>query len=89
MGWDDRKDMLLWIAKIIQKGPQAEIVLLGVSMGGATVMNTSGEKLPSNVKAIVEDCGFTSTVDAFAYQLKQLYGLPKFQFFMRQIPLSK
>lgn len=78
MGWDDRKDMLLWIAKIIQKDPQAEIVLLGVSMGGATVMNTSGEKLPSNVKAIVEDCGFTSTGDVFAYQLKQLYGLPKF-----------
>ncbi|MFZ2601126.1 MAG: alpha/beta hydrolase, partial [Lactococcus lactis] len=78
MGWDDRKDMLLWIAKIIQKDPQAEIVLLGVSMGGATVMNTSGEKLPSSVKAIVEDCGFTSTGDVFAYQLKQLYGLPKF-----------
>ncbi|AIS04119.1 alpha/beta hydrolase [Lactococcus lactis] len=78
MGWDDRKDMLLWIAKIIQKDPQAEIVLLGVSMGGATVTNTSGEKLPSNVKAIVEDCGFTSTGDVFAYQLKQLYGLPKF-----------
>ncbi|MDM5145762.1 hypothetical protein ICE98_02896 [Lactococcus lactis] len=41
-------------------------------------MNTSGEKLPSNVKAIVEDCGFTSTGDVFTYQLKQLFGLPKF-----------
>ncbi|XOW20669.1 alpha/beta hydrolase [Lactococcus cremoris] len=78
MGWDDRKDMLLWINTITQRDPQAEIVLLGVSMGGATVMNTSGEKLPSNVKAIVEDCGYTSTGDVFTYQLKQLFGLPKF-----------
>ncbi|WP_414739255.1 alpha/beta hydrolase [Lactococcus cremoris] len=78
MGWDDRKDMLLWINTITQRDPQAEIVLLGVSMGGATVMNTSGEKLPYNVKAIVEDCGYTSTGDVFTYQLKQLFGLPKF-----------
>lgn len=78
MGWDDRKDVLKWIDKIIALDPQAEIVLIGVSMGGAAVMMTSGEKLPSQVKVLVEDCGYTSAYDVFVYQLHELYGLPPF-----------
>ncbi len=78
MGWHDRKDMLLWIDEIIQKDPKAEIVLFGVSMGGATVMMTSGEELPANVKVIVEDCGYSSVSDVFTYQLEDLFGLPPF-----------
>ena len=41
-------------------------------------MMVSGEELPSNVKAIVEDCGYTSAWDQFAYQLKVLFNLPEF-----------
>jgi len=78
MGWHDRKDILLWIQQIIEKDPKAEIVLLGVSMGGATVMMTSGEKLPQNVKVIIEDCGFSSAEEQLTYQLKDLFHLPKF-----------
>ncbi|MGG7179141.1 alpha/beta hydrolase [Clostridium paraputrificum] len=78
MGWDDRKDIIGWINKIIEKNSNAQIVLHGVSMGGGTVMMTSGENLPNNVKAIIEDCGYTSAKDEFAYQLKELFGLPKF-----------
>lgn len=78
MGWDDRKDMLLWIKQITDKDPQADIALFGISMGGATVMMTSGEKLPTNVKVIVEDCGYSSVMDVFTYQLDDLFGLPKF-----------
>ncbi|WP_175639214.1 alpha/beta hydrolase [Metabacillus schmidteae] len=78
MGWHDRKDMLLWIDQIIEKDPEAEIMLFGVSMGGAAVMMTSGEDLPDNVKVIVEDCGYSSVSDVFVYQLKDLFGLPEF-----------
>ena len=78
MGWDDRKDILEWIKQILSQDSQAEIALFGISMGGATVMNTSGERLPSQVKVIVEDCGFTSTAEIFGYQLKKLYHLPSF-----------
>ncbi|CAH0247394.1 2-succinyl-6-hydroxy-2, 4-cyclohexadiene-1-carboxylate synthase [Peribacillus simplex] len=60
MGWDDRKDMLLWIKQITDKDPQADIALFGISMGGAIVMMTSGERPPSNVKVIVEDCIYSS-----------------------------
>lgn len=78
MGWPDRKDMLKWIDWIIEKDDQAEIVLYGISMGGAAVMMTSGEELPDNVKAIVEDCGYTSVWDIFEDELLYLFHLPSF-----------
>ncbi|GEK34257.1 alpha/beta hydrolase [Kurthia sibirica] len=78
MGWDDRKDIVQWIDLVVKEDPQAEIVLFGLSMGAATMMMTSGEDLPANVKVIVEDCGYTSAADVFTYQLDQLYGLPPF-----------
>ena len=51
---------------------------MGVSMGAATVMMTAGEPLPPNVRAIVEDCGYTTAWEEFRYQLKKTYGLPPF-----------
>lgn len=78
MGVLDRKDVVQWINRILQEDAEAEIVLLGVSMGGATVMMTSGENLPANVKAIVEDCGYISVWDIFSDELKVLFHLPEF-----------
>ncbi len=79
MGWHDRLDLIGWINEIIKKDEKSEIVLYGVSMGGAAVMMCSGESLPSNVKCIVEDCGYTSVYDVFKCQLKKL-RLPAFPF---------
>lgn len=78
MGWDERLDLVDWIEHIMKDQPDAQIVLYGVSMGGATVMMTSGEELPENVKVIVEDCGYTSVHDIFSYQLKATFGFPSF-----------
>ena len=78
MGWHDRLDIIDWINYIIKNNPKSEIALHGTSMGSATVLMVSGEKLPSNVKAIVADCGYTSVYDEFSYQLKQLFNLPAF-----------
>lgn len=78
MGWHDRLDTLQWIDEIIAIDPEAEIVLFGVSMGGATVMMASGEALPDNVKVIVEDCGYSTVSGVFVYQLDDLFGLPEF-----------
>ena len=78
MGWDDRLDIISWINYILNENPNAEIVLHGVSMGATTVLMTSGEEIPSNVKAIVADCGYTSVWDEFAYQLDDLFSLPEF-----------
>lgn len=78
MGWLDRKDVLKWIQYVIDLDSEAEIILHGVSMGGATVMMVSGEELPDNVKGIVEDCGYTSVWDIFSDELSYLFHLPEF-----------
>lgn len=78
MGWDDRVDIIDWINNIIKDSPNSEIVLHGTSMGSATVLSASGEDLPTNVKAIVADCSYTSVWDEFTYQLKALFDLPSF-----------
>ncbi len=78
MGWPDRKDMLQWIDWITSRDSEAQIVLHGISMGGATVMMTAGEVLPANVKAVVEDCGYTSVWDIFADEMDYLFHLPAF-----------
>lgn len=78
MGWHDRLDIIDWINYIVKNNPKSEIALHGTSMGSATVLMVSGEKLPPNVKAIVADCGYTSVYDEFSYQLKQLFNLPAF-----------
>lgn len=78
-GWHERKDYLQWIQLMIDKvGTDAELALFGVSMGGTTVMNVSGEELPDNVKVIVEDCGYSSLNGELAYQLKDMYNLSEY-----------
>ena len=77
MGWLDKDDIALWIDWIRKRNAEAEIVLLGVSMGGATVMMASGSN-DRNVKAIIDDCGYTSVWDIFVDELHSLYHLPAF-----------
>jgi Dienelactone hydrolase family. len=45
-------------------------------MGGATAMMTSGIKMPKQVKAYVEDCGYSSVKSEFLYEAKDLYNMP-------------
>lgn len=78
MGWLEREDILGWMDSIIAHDPEAQIILFGISMGGATVMMVSGEELPSNVKCIIEDCGYSSVWDEFELQLETLFHLPPF-----------
>jgi len=78
MGWIDRLDIIKWIDEIVSKDKEAKIVLYGISMGGSTVMNVSGEELPSNVVAIIEDSGYSSIWEEFSYQLDELFNLPEF-----------
>lgn len=81
-GWLDRKDYLKWIARIIKQiGPQAKIVLFGVSMGASTVEMLSGEKLPPQVKCLIADCGYSSIDQEMTYLLKRQYHLPKYPFY--------
>lgn len=78
MGWLDRKDILDWTDWIIDRDPEAEIVIYGVSMGAATTMMTAGEDTPDQVKCFVEDCGYASVWDIFSNELKLRFDLPEF-----------
>lgn len=78
-GWPERYDERKWINRLIKEnGADSQIVMFGVSMGGATTMMTSGIKLPSQVKAFIEDCGYTSVNAELMHEAKDLYGLPGF-----------
>ena len=78
-GWPERYDERKWINRLIKEnGADSQIVMFGVSMGGATTMMTSGIKLPSQVKAFIEDCGYTSVNAELMHEAKDLYGLPVF-----------
>lgn len=76
MGWLDRLDVTDWLYSIAEENPKAKIIIHGVSMGGATTMMTTGEKLPENVVLAVEDCGFTGVKDILADQCDRKYHLP-------------
>lgn len=82
MGWKDREDVIRWIgvadSLFADPAGKPRIVLHGVSMGAATVMNVSGERLPPSVKCFVEDCGYTNVWDEFSRQLSDQFGLPDF-----------
>ena len=60
-GINERRDCLKWVDFAIEKfGPDVRIMITGISMGAATVMMASGEKLPKNVIGALADCGYTS-----------------------------
>lgn len=80
MGWRERFDIIDWINYIDETTQGAKIVLHGVSMGAATVMMTTGEKLSKSVICAIEDCGYTSVYDAYRYKMPQMMHIPAFPF---------
>jgi fermentation-respiration switch protein FrsA (DUF1100 family) len=65
MGLDDSRDILCWISRLLDTDPEAVIILHGISMGAATVLLTTGETLPPQVKAAVSDASYTSAYEEF------------------------
>lgn len=70
----DSIDVNSWVDYLVTNMNQETIILYGMSMGAATVMNAQNNK----VKAIIADCGFASGYDEVAYQIKKMYHLPAF-----------
>ncbi|MCQ2475075.1 MAG: alpha/beta hydrolase [Clostridia bacterium] len=89
MGYYDRFMILDWIDYIIDRDPEAKIVIHGESMGSATTMLVTGEPLPSNVLCAVADCGYTSCWDEYASQMKEMFHLPNFPFLYAANTISK
>ena len=54
-----------------------------------TVMMTSGEELPENVKAIIDACGYTSVWDEFTDEAKYLFNTSQFPILYTASAISK
>jgi len=66
------RDILDWAGMFVQRlGPGTQVVLHGISMGGATVMNCNAHNPPDYVKCIVEDCGYTNGYEMIALVAKR------------------
>ena len=79
MGWLDRKDVMQWMEVANEIfGDSTQMLVHGISMGGATTMMVSGEPQPAYVKCFVDDCGYTSVWNQFSKELKEDFGLPSF-----------
>ena len=77
MGWLDKDDVYEWINCITRMDIDAQVIVHGVSMGGATTMMLSGLNHPA-VIGYVEDCGYTTTWDMFKVVMNRDYHLPTF-----------
>ncbi len=89
MGYYDKDYITAWIDYILSLNENAQIILLGVSMGSATVMMTTGENLPDNVKCAIADCGYTSCWDEYKQQIGEMFHLPVFPFLYAMNTVSK
>ena len=73
-GINEKRDCLYWIDFAIKKfGSDVKIVITGISMGAATIMMATGEKLPQNVVGALADCGYTSAkeiIKKVIYEMK-------------------
>lgn len=78
-GWPEKEDVKKWINYLLEKkGSNQKIVVYGLSMGAATAMMVSGLKLPKQVGAFIEDCGYTSVKDEIEHEAGVLYKMPAF-----------
>lgn len=76
-GIKERFDARYWAVYTADRfGPEHDIFLGGLSMGGSTVLMSTGTQLPENVRGVIADCGFTSPYDEFVHVLKSKLHLP-------------
>lgn len=74
MGLWERFDIADWAAFLAERCPQCKLVLHGCSMGAATVLYASAQRLPQSVCCCVEDCGYTSPGEAFLQEMHYKYS---------------
>jgi len=74
----DRYDTLEWVKYSLERfGKDTRIVLMGVSMGAATVLMALGlPGIQRTVSAVVADCAYTSPDEIFSHVIKKNYHLP-------------
>ncbi len=63
-GIKEHRDCLSWLDFMSERfGPEARIILCGISMGASTVLMAAGKPLPDTVIGVLADCGYSPPRD--------------------------
>ncbi len=58
-GINERRDVLTWVDYVSERfGKDRKIIIVGISMGAATVLMSAALGLPGNVRGIIADCPY-------------------------------
>ena len=72
-GIHESRDCHSWLAFMAERfGPDARIILTGISMGASTVLMAAGQPLPDTVVGVLADCGFTSAKAIICKVIRQM-----------------
>ena len=81
MGFIEKNHLFQLILKSVDWfGKDCQIVLFGESMGGATVLMCSEQKLPKNVKCVVSDSAYSNAYKEMKHTISKRTFLPPFMF---------
>ena len=75
-GVKESEDMRCWIKFHNQTFGPCQMILSGMSMGASTMLYLADQELPSNVKCILADCGFTSPKEILKVVFHNVTKLP-------------
>lgn len=75
-GVKECQDVKGWIGWVNRQCGELPVILSGLSMGASTVLYLADENLPSNVKGIIADCGFTSPWEIISSVFRNVTHLP-------------
>lgn len=70
----EHRDVISWCRYLEERlGGDCRIILMGLSMGAATVINAAAEQAtPDCVRAVLADCGFSSGWEEMKHQMKRM-----------------
>ena len=72
-------DVVRWCYYATERfGQNTKIYLYGISMGAASVTMAAASRLPSTVKGIIADCGFSSPFEIVKHVLKNRKRIPPY-----------
>jgi len=75
-GIRERYDLVAWAYYAADEFPGCDIILLGISMGGATVVAASELEMPESVRCIISDCPYARLKDILISTAGKM-GFPK------------
>lgn len=75
-GIRERFDVLDWVEYAEGRFGDVPILLVGISMGGATVLMAGGEPLPPSVRGIIADCPYSSPRNIITSVIRMMHLSP-------------